>query len=103
MKYRGSFIRVERDREARTMDMSTGSPWETLTLTTLAWKPTLFQELLAEAKEAALAREEGMTVIYQSYGHEWRPFGTPKRVRPFDSVVLDGDVSKQVLGDVQEF
>lgn len=103
MRYRGSFIRVERERETRSTDMSTGSPWETLTLTTLSLKPNLFQELLAEAKEAALEREEGMTVIYQSYGHEWRPFGSPKRVRPFDSVVLDGNASNEILGDVQEF
>lgn len=103
VRYGGSFIRIERDRETRTMDMSTGSPWETLTLTTLALRPTLFQELLLEAKQAALAREEGMTVIYQSYGHEWRPFGSPKRIRPFDSVVLDGSASEEIFGDVCDF
>lgn len=101
--YRDNIIRVEREREAKTIDMSTGAPWETLTLTTLAWKPNLFFELLSEAKEAALAREEGMTVIYQSYGHEWRPFGSPKRIRPFSSVVLDGNTSDQIFQDVQDF
>jgi len=103
MRYNGNFIVVERNREARTVDMSTGAPWETLTLTTLAWNPTLFQDLLTEAKKAALAREEGMTVIYQSYGHEWRPFGSPKRIRPFDSVILDGSASEEILKDVAEF
>lgn len=103
MRYKGAFVRVDRDRETRTVEMSTGAPWETLTLTTLAWRPQLFQDLLTEAKEAALAREEGMTVIYQSYGPEWRPFGPPKRIRPFDSVVLDGTASEQILQDVQEF
>ncbi|CAE8625406.1 unnamed protein product, partial [Polarella glacialis] len=88
---------------AKTVDMSTGSPWETLTLTTLSYWPTLFQDLLDEAKKAALAREEGMTIIYQCYGHEWRPFGSPKRVRPFNSVVLDEGVSEHVHDDVQDF
>merc|ERR1719229_1888066 len=78
MRYKGSFICVERSREAKTVDMSTGAPWETLTLTTLSLRQNLFHDLLNEAKEAALQREEGKTVIYQTYGHEWRPFGGPK-------------------------
>jgi len=103
VRYKGNFIRIERDREHRTMDMSTGSPWETLTLTTLSLRPTLFQELLQEAKEAALLREEGKTLIFQSYGHEWRPFGSPKTIRPFSSVILDGNASQEILQDVSEF
>lgn len=103
VRYGGSFLRIDREREARTMEMSTGAPWETLTLTTLAWRPTLFHELLEEAKQTALAREEGMTVIYQCYGHEWRPFGSPKRIRPFNSVILDGGAAEKVLDDVHEF
>lgn len=103
VRYRGSFIHIERNREARTVDMSTGSPWETLTLTTLSLKPNLFQELLMEAKEAAMQREEGKTIIYQSAGAEWRPFGSPKRIRPFTSVILDGSVAEEVLNDVHDF
>jgi len=103
VRYKGAFIRIERERETKTVDMSTGAPWETLTLTTLAWRPQLFQDLLMEAKEAALAREEGKTVIFQSYGHEWRPFGSPKRVRPFTSVILDGGVAGEILRDVHDF
>eukprot|EP00928_Gymnodinium_smaydae_P013505 TRINITY_DN14922_c0_g2_i1.p1 TRINITY_DN14922_c0_g2~~TRINITY_DN14922_c0_g2_i1.p1 ORF type:complete len:520 (+),score=71.01 TRINITY_DN14922_c0_g2_i1:73-1560(+) len=103
VRYKGSFIHIERQRETKTVDMSTGSPWETLTLTTLAWKPELFQNLLQEAKEMALAREEGKTIIFQSYGHEWRPFGTPKRIRPFTSVILDGNVADEILGDINDF
>eukprot|EP00933_Yihiella_yeosuensis_P025858 TRINITY_DN20051_c0_g1_i2.p1 TRINITY_DN20051_c0_g1~~TRINITY_DN20051_c0_g1_i2.p1 ORF type:complete len:490 (-),score=86.99 TRINITY_DN20051_c0_g1_i2:149-1618(-) len=103
VRYKGAFIRIDRDRETKQMDMTTGTPWETLTLTTLAVWPNLFQDLLSEAKEAALTREEGMTIIYQCYGHEWRPFGNPKRIRPYDSVVLDEGVSDHVSGDVQDF
>ncbi|CAJ1456489.1 unnamed protein product [Effrenium voratum] len=103
VRWRGNFILVERARETKTVDMSTGAPWETLTLTALSLRPHVFQDILAEAKQAALAREEGMTIIYQCYGHEWRPFGTPKRIRPFDSVVLDSGVSEQVFDDIQDF
>eukprot|EP00929_Paragymnodinium_shiwhaense_P123163 TRINITY_DN9666_c0_g2_i1.p1 TRINITY_DN9666_c0_g2~~TRINITY_DN9666_c0_g2_i1.p1 ORF type:complete len:513 (-),score=124.80 TRINITY_DN9666_c0_g2_i1:123-1661(-) len=103
VRYKGSFIKIERQRETKTVDMHTGSPWETLTLTTLALRPRLFEELLHEAKQDALAREVGRTIIYQSYGHEWRPFGNPKHPRPFNSVVLDGAVSNTILRDVEEF
>jgi len=103
VRYRGSFIRIDRERETKSVDLSTGRVWESLTLTTLAWRPTLFHELLMEAKQAAIEREEGKTVIYQSYGHEWRPFGDPKRVRPFTSVIFDGSVAEEIFSDVHEF
>jgi len=103
VRYNGAFIRIERERETKTVDMSTGAPWETLTLTTLSFRPDLFAQLLAEAKESALAKEEGRTIIFSSYGHEWRPFGQPRRVRPFTSVLLDGTVGDEILADVNDF
>eukprot|EP00927_Polykrikos_kofoidii_P042161 TRINITY_DN36014_c0_g1_i1.p1 TRINITY_DN36014_c0_g1~~TRINITY_DN36014_c0_g1_i1.p1 ORF type:complete len:515 (-),score=93.41 TRINITY_DN36014_c0_g1_i1:76-1620(-) len=103
VRYKGSFVRIERKRETQTVAMQTGIPFETLTLTTLAWRPTLFHELLTEAKETAISREEGKTVIYQVFGHEWRPFGTPKRIRPFNSVILDSGVANEILHDVNDF
>eukprot|EP00913_Durusdinium_trenchii_P021010 g19743.t1 len=96
VRWRGNFILVDRARETKTVDMSTGAPWETLTLTALSIRPNVFQDILAEAKQAALEREEGMTIIYQ-------PFGNPKRIRPFDSVVLDSGVSNHVFDDIQDF
>lgn len=100
--YRGFPLYMERHRETKSVDMSTGAPFETLTLTTIA-RPRLFQELLQQAKEAALLKEEGKTVIYQSHGPEWRPFGQPKRIRPFDSVILDGGAAEQIYLDIMDF
>merc|ERR1719359_2126773 len=102
MRYGGTFIKVERERETKSVAMQ-GTPFETLTLTTLSLYPNLFVDLLEEAKSAALDREEGMTVIYQCYGHDWRPFGDPKRIRPFDSVILDKNVGEQIANDVDDF
>jgi chaperone BCS1 len=48
------------------IDLKSGSPWETLTITALARDKSLFQCLLQEAKELALQKEEGKTVVYTS-------------------------------------
>ncbi|KAF4745834.1 mitochondrial chaperone [Perkinsus olseni] len=103
MKFNGAWMLVERERNNSTVDITTGSPWETLTLTTLAWNAGKFQELLLEAQSMAANREEGKTVIYNAAGHEWRPFGNPKTVRPFDSVILDGTAAETIASDVKEF
>ncbi|EER16475.1 mitochondroal chaperone, putative [Perkinsus marinus ATCC 50983] len=103
MKFNGAWMLVERERNNSTVDITTGSPWETLTLTTLAWNVGKFEELLVEAQCMAANREEGKTVIYNATGHEWRPFGNPKTVRPFESVILDGAAAETIASDVKEF
>ncbi|EER08415.1 mitochondroal chaperone, putative [Perkinsus marinus ATCC 50983] len=103
MKFNGAWMLVERERNNSTVDITTGSPWETLTLTTLAWNVGKFEELLVEAQSMAANREEGKTVIYNATGHEWRPFGNPKTVRPFESVILDGAAAETIASDVKEF
>lgn len=100
-----NFLRIERDRETKVVDLTTGSPWETLTLTTLSWPfgQKLFSQILEDAKEAAMEKEEGKTVIYNPAGHEWRSFGDPKQIRPFGSVILHESTSEKILVDVQDF
>ena len=41
----------------------------------------LFNDLLSEAKSLALKAREGKTVIFTSWGPEWRPFGQPRSKR----------------------
>ena len=102
-RWRGIWIQVERQRDSKMVDLSTGSPWETVTLTTLSRDRTLFLELLAEAQNMALKMQEGKTVIYTSWGPEWRPFGQPRRRRSLDSVVLDVGIKERLVTDVREF
>jgi len=103
MYYRNRLIAVERTREKQTVDLQTGSVFETIQLTTVGTNKQVFYDLLAEAKEAALAEQEGKTIIYSSFGHEWRPFGLPRRRRPLHSVVLREGVAERLLDDVREF
>ncbi|KAF9958756.1 hypothetical protein BGZ72_010973 [Mortierella alpina] len=103
IRYRGAWIQVERTRDAKMMDLSTGAPWETVTLTTLSRDRQVFTELLQEAQKMALMNQEGKTVIYTSWGPEWRPFGQPRKRRVLESVILDEGIADRVVRDVKEF
>ncbi|KAI0306336.1 BCS1 N terminal-domain-containing protein [Multifurca ochricompacta] len=103
LKYRGAWMQVKRERETRAMQMATGIPWETVTLTALSRDRTLFPSLLAEARDAALRGQEGRLVVRTAWGTEWRPFGLPRRKRPLHSVVLAPGVAEKIVEDVRAF
>ncbi|KAI8610323.1 BCS1 N terminal-domain-containing protein [Chytriomyces sp. MP71] len=110
--HKGAWLLIERAREKSIwcliaiviqLDLKTGSPWETVTVSALARDKHLLIEILEDAKSAALAEEEGKTVIYTSYGPEWRPFGAPRRKRDIQLVVLDEGISDYLVADVKRF
>jgi BCS1 N terminal len=85
------------------MQMVSGTPWETVSLTALSRDRTLFPSLLAEARDAALRGQEGRLVVHTAWGTEWRPFGLPRRKRPLRSVVLAPGVGEKIVEDVSAF
>jgi chaperone BCS1 len=103
VRYNGAFMLIKRERSGRLMDISTGSPYETITLTTLYRDRHVFSNLLAEAQTKALKKQEGKTVIYTSFGPEWRPFGQPRRKRTLDSVILAQGVKESLVKDIKDF
>lgn len=103
IRYKGAFMLIKRERSGRLMDLTSGTPFETVTLTTLYRDRKLFNDLLAEAHSRAQLQQEGRTVIYTSFGPEWRPFGRPRRKRALNSVILDEGISEQLLNDTRDF
>lgn len=103
IRYKGAYMLVNRERSGKLIDMTNGAPFETVRLTTLYRDRTLFSELLTEAKTLALKIREGKTVIYTSWGPEWRPFGQPRQKRVLGSVILDKDLDTLILNDVKDF
>lgn len=103
IRYKGAFMFIKRERSGKMLDMTSGTPFETVTLTTLYRDRNLFADLLSEAKSMALKAQEGKTVIYTSWGPEWRPFGQPKRKRTIGSVILDKGIKNMILDDVKDF
>ena len=94
---------LKRTRSGSQLSLTTGVPWETLTLTTLSRDRALFSELLSEARTLAQKHEEGKTVVYTRQGFEWRPFGKPRKKREIGSVVLDQGVGEEVERDLKTF
>jgi chaperone BCS1 len=103
MNYKGRWLRVDRNREKNVVDMTSGNLWETVTLTTIGRNRKIFEELLDEARQFAVKKEEGSTVIYTAAGGDWRRFGFPRKRRPLHSVILDEGKTDKILGDAQEF
>ncbi|ODH49391.1 hypothetical protein GX48_04476 [Paracoccidioides brasiliensis] len=103
LRYKTAFIFVNRVREAKSRDHQTGRPWETVTLTTLYSQRHIFEDLFKEAHEYAARSQEGRTVIYNSWGTEWRQFGQSRRKRPLESVILDKGVKERIVADVKDF
>ena len=102
MRFRNSFIWMSRQRE-KSFEIQTGTPFETITLTTLYAQRKVFQDLFLEAHRLAQEMHEGKTVMYTSWGTEWRQFGQPKRKRPIESVVLEKGLKERILDDVRSF
>jgi chaperone BCS1 len=85
------------------MQLMSGVPWETVTLTALSQDRMLFPRLLSEARDLALRGHEGKLVIRTAWGIEWRPFGQPRRKRPLQSVILALGVADRIERDVNAF
>lgn len=102
-RYKGAWIQVTRQRDSKMMDLSTGSPWETVLLTTLFRDRPVLSELLSEAQSLAMTKQEGRTVIYTAWAADWRPFGAPRKRRILDSVILDTGVKERIVNDVNSF
>lgn len=102
-RYKGAWIQLKRERDSKLMDLHSGIPWETVTLTTLSRDRALFPVLLQEARELADREKEGKTVVYTAWGTEWRPFGKPRRKRATGSVVLGEGVAERVEDDLRTF
>lgn len=102
-RYHGAWMQMKRERETRAMQLMSGTPWETVTLTTLSRDRGLFPQLLAEARDLAMKNQEGKLVIRTAWGIEWKPFGQPRQKRPLHSVVLDAGVGEKIEQDVRAF
>lgn len=63
--YKGRWVRAERTRE-QIVDRNTGSPVETLKLTTLGRDIGFFSQMLVEARSMALSGQSGKILIYHA-------------------------------------
>lgn len=104
LRCNGAWVKVRREREkGALMDLTTGVPFETITMTTVGRRPDFFVQVLREAQSMLAKQEQGKLLIYTSWAAEWRPFGNPRRKRTLDSVILEAGVRETLVADVREF
>lgn len=103
IRYNGAWMLVTRERLGKLLDMTNGAPYETITITTLRSDRSVFSKMLSEARELAERSQTGKTVLYSSWGPEWRPFGLPRSKRLLGLVILDEGVGDLILADVRDF
>lgn len=103
LRYKNAFLMVNRVRETKSMDIHSGRPWESITLTTLYSQRHVFEDLFIEAHKLAQRSTEGRTIMYTAKSTSWEKFGEPRRKRPIESVILDQGVKERIVVDVKEF
>lgn len=101
LKYKGAWFHVSRERSERIHN--SGQPMETVTLKTLYKDRYLLAGILDEAREMAMKMQQGKTVLYKSWGQDWRVFGKPRTKRVIESVILDQGIKEMIIKDVKEF
>lgn len=101
LKYKKAWFYVKRQRSERIHN--SGQPMETVTVTTLYRDRFLLAAILDEARSMAMEMNQGKTVLFKSWGQDWRPFGKPRKKRQMDSVILDKGIKTLIVKDVQEF
>ena len=103
LRYQNAFLLVNRVRETKSMDLATGKPWETVTLTTLYSQRHIFESLFMEAHQLAQKSVQGKTIVYTARATSWEQFGEPRRKRPLESVILDEGIKERIVADLQDF
>lgn len=103
LRYKNTFLLVERQRSEKSMDLTTGKMWETIQFTTLYSQRHIFNEMLQEVLQLDQQSTEGKTTLYTPTMVDWSRLGEPTRKRPLSSVVLDRGVSEGVVRDMQSF
>ncbi|RAK77113.1 BCS1 and AAA domain-containing protein [Aspergillus fijiensis CBS 313.89] len=66
------------------------------------WGIGILKQLLAEAQQAWLDKDQDKIEIWSARGGEWQPCDG-RAPRPLDSVVLDQEVKAGVLADIERF
>ncbi len=94
---------MTKERETRAVNLSTGEPWETISLTTLSRDRHIFPTMLTEARSVALQQQHNKLIINTTWGTDWKPFGNPRPRRPLSSVILAPGQAERIYSDVKSF
>ncbi|KAH6608803.1 mitochondrial chaperone bcs1 [Trichoderma cornu-damae] len=107
--YKGRPLFFERHQNQQQINFQSASEREELSISCFGRNPRLLKDLLAEARQMYLKKDERKTLIYRSssgsaYGGEpyWqRSMSRPNR--PFSTVILDEKLKQDLIDDAADY
>ena len=103
LNYHDTFLQISRQRDSKRINLPSGTPFETLEITTLYSQRNILTHLLTTSQSLALKKQENKTTVYNSWGTEWRATGHPQPKRPLESVILATGVKERLMTDLHSF
>ena len=105
--FRGQPLLFERSENREQMGSLMVSEKEEINISCFGRNPAILKELLMEARELHLAKDESKTVIYRGAATgmedpQWRRC-MARSTRPFSTVILNEKVKKQLIDDVTDY
>jgi len=106
--FRGQPLFFERNENREHMGSLMTSEKEEINISCFGRNPAILKELLIEARELHMAKDESKTVIYRGGSGngmedpQWRRC-MARSTRPFSTVILNETVKKQLIDDVSDY
>lgn len=102
--YKGHPLFFERHKNHDQLGLQTASEREELALWCFGRSPRIFKELLVEARQLHVRKDERKTLIYRGNLNETYWQRCMSRLnRPFSTVILDEAVKKELLDDAADY
>jgi len=102
-KFQGRWIRIERNRANALGD----KPFESIKVATYNTPKldgrTVLDNFLQHAKTQYDKTLDSRMILLEPDTSSWRQFGNPIKKRSIESVVLDGNLSAEIVGDMKQF
>ena len=106
--YKGRLLIFSRSQNREQSSYMTVSEREEISISCFGRNPWVLKELLHEARQSYLKRDEAKTLIYRSATAQNRPGPAWQRCiartsRPFSTVILNKKVKKDLIDDVTDY
>ncbi|KAK5987774.1 putative mitochondrial chaperone BCS1-B [Cladobotryum mycophilum] len=105
--YKGWPLMFERHQNQQQINFQSASEREELTISCFGRNPQILKDILQEARQMYLKKDERKTLIYRgtngSYGDPYWQRSMARPNRPFSTVILDDLLKQNLIDDVADY